>query len=747
MFMPVTPLPGVVRRLPFLALALSAACATPGGAQQAAAADRPRVDRLIFRGAESVAENELRASIATQPTRCRSTILRPICALTDWGVLLDEHYLDREELGLDELRLRVHYYRRGYRAAAVASEVRPRGRDVEVVFRIDEGPPTLIDAWSLEQTDEVLSGGRIRRADLPREGDPLDLLRIESGLADLAAAYGERGYLDAVLRDSIAVTADGLSARVALTLAPGSRSTLDTLDVRGNERITPGAIAEALRLRQGRVLRTNDVAASQRSLYESNLFHEARVVVPEQPDSAKRVEITVREAAPRAARVGMGFNTVEFIQAEARFTHYDWLGGSRRLDLRGTVGNLLARQLNDRGFFHDVLPPGPSTVDDDEFLRPTWQVSAEFRQPTFLSAANVFAIAAFAHRRTIPGIAVDEGFGGDVSVLRRLDFPTPISAAYRFEMATVLAGELYFCVNYGICAPATVDILRDRYRLSPLSLSFVDNRADDPIAPTTGYQLRAEIEHASELTRSDFDYHRFSAAGSYYHPLDLNRRQVLAGRLRLGWVHPTGASADPRENDEVSDALLHPRKRFYSGGSRSVRGYRENQLGPRVLTVDPVALVDENGGCTPATVANGTCDPAGAPHSAFLPRPVGARSVVEANVEYRFPLRESVQAAVFLDGAMIGDGIGELFRSGKRAITPGFGARWQSPVGPIRVDFGIRTSLVEELPVITEVRDEEGVRRLVRLETPRRFDPLEDAGFLDQILGRLVLHLSIGEAF
>ena len=96
----------------------------------------------------------------------------------------------------------------------------------------------------------------------------------------------------------------------------------------------------------------------------------------------------------------------------------------------------------------------------------------------------------------------------------------------------------------------------------------------------------------------------------------------------------------------------------------------------------------------------------------------------------------------------MGEGIRDLLGRGGRAVTPGFGARWTSPVGPVRIDLGIRPLVVEELAVVTEVTGEDGVPRLVRLDTPRRYDPLEDTrGFFGQVLGRHVLHLSIGEAF
>lgn len=705
-----------------------------------------RIESVTFPGAESLAESDLRASIETQETSCLSFLLRPFCALGDWSILRDVHYLDREAVREDEIRLRIHYYQRGFRAARVESEVRPNEDGVDVVFAVEEGPATRIEAWSLNQRGDVLSDRRIRRAMLPSEGDRLDLIRIAEGLADLAMAYGEAGYLDAELRDSIAVAPGGLRARVSIELEPGPRSTLEALDVEGNSRVSEGAIANALRLRQGRVLRTNDLAASQRSLYESNLFHEARVRVPEQADSAKRVQVTVREAPPRAARLGGGFNSVDFGQVEGQFTNYDFLGGSRRLDMRVTVGNLLAGQLNGATLFQDVLPRGPVAVDADEFLQPTWQASAEFRQPTFLSAANVVGFSVFGHRRTIPGIAVDEGYGGEVSITRRFDFPTPVTAAYRYERSTVLAGDLYFCVNYGICEPVTIDALRAPHGISPVSLSLVDNRADDPVAPSTGYRVRVDLEHASKVTASDFAYQRISAAGAYYMPLDLHRQRVLAGRLRVGWVRPLAGTAEAIGLDFEGD-LLHPRKRFYAGGSRSVRGYHENQLGPRVLTVDPNALI-ETGGCTEAEIAAASCDPSGVPVTEFHPRPVGGHSLVEANVEYRFPVNKSMQGAIFVDGAVIGGGLREFLRHGSRAVTPGFGARWGSPVGPIRVDLGIRPLVAESLPVVTQYEDEEGLLRIVRLEEPLAYDPLGDSPtFLDQVLGRLVLHLSIGEAF
>lgn len=740
----------VLSRCPSILLALLLLGATPVRAQVPAQEESPRVERITFRGADALRKAELRTRIITDETRCRGILFRPFCwVFPNSPLFVERHFLTREELPRDELRLRVHYFRRGYREAEVTSELRPRGRGVEVVFTIAEGPPTLVAATRVEQTRPVLSERRLRRLPLPREGRPLDLIRLDSARAELAELMGARGYLDAVVSDTILIA--DRSADVELTVETGPRSILEEIEIEGNRKVEESTMRRAMPLRIGEVLRSTDVVAAQRALYESNLFHEALVDVPEQADSAKRIEIAVREAPARGARLGGGFNTMEFVQTEGRFTHYNWMGGGRRLDLRATLGNLLAPQLNGTGIFRDVLPDDFGFGDEDAFLRPTWLVSAELMQPAFRSASNTVAASAFAHRRTVPGIVVDRGVGANLSFTRRLQPRSPATLNYRFEVTTVEAGDVYFCVNYGVCDVPTINALRARQRLSPLGVSFFSDRADDPLSPTRGYNARLDVEHASSFTVSDFRYNRIAGEATHYFPFR-EGRHVLAARARAGWVRPLESTSQAIGGG--IEALLHPRKRFYAGGSQSVRGYGENQLGPRILTISPEALREvcepdtPIAACDPNQVAVVDGDTVRITPDEFVPRPLGGSGLVEGNVEYRFPVWGAIGAAVFVDGAIVGDPASTIFSEGTGAITPGFGVRYMSPVGPIRVDLGIKPTLVEDLPVLTEEVDAEGNRRIVRLQTQRRYDPLEDsAGFFRQVLSRLTLHLSIGQAF
>jgi hypothetical protein len=152
-------------------------------------------------------------------------------------------------------------------------------------------------------------------------------------------------------------------------------------------------------------------------------------------------------------------------------------------------------------------------------------------------------------------------------------------------------------------------------------------------------------------------------------------------------------------------------------------------------------------------VATGSCDPniPGLPSTAFQPQPLGGNALAEGTVEYRFPLGKArgFTGAVFIDAAIIGTNqLSGLLNGATGAITPGFGVRFVTPVGPVRLDLGIRPTLVEDLPVVTQVTLPDGTSGLVTLATTRRFDPLDNAGgTLRAVLNRLRFHLAIGPPF
>ena len=732
-------------------------CTAGLGAQENDEREAPEVKDLKWSGVKAVSKDDLEESIETEETRCRSLLLTPFCLVSSWNLFKDKHYLDRTELRRDVLRIRVFYWKRGWRDAQVDTAVTPKDPGVRVEFKVTEGPPTRISSIRVERPANVLNDNDVRNAMKVRAGDPLNLIALDSSIVFLKGAMWDRGYGDADARvDTIVVDTATKSASIQASVDPKWLTTVGRISISGNERVSERTIRNSLTLKEGRLYKRQELITSQRNLYESNLFRRAVIIVPPQGDSVKHIEITVQEAPLREIRASAGFNTLEFGQVEGRLTRYNWFGGARRLDFRGALGNLFANTLNARFPFQEVLRRPVEREDADQYFSPTWQASADFTQPWFISPRNTLGASAFTHRRSAPGIFVEKGFGTSATFTRMLASRAPVSLTYRFELTRVEASDVYFCENFGICDPADITALRERQKLSPLALSFVTDRGNDPLDASRGYFARADFEHASAFTMSDYRYNRIS--GEYRQYKAFGRHAVLAWRARGGWVRALSSASEALIGEaSTANTILHPRKRFYAGGSQSVRGYGENQLGPRVLTIDPGKLLNVrvNGEdtlpalCTRDDLVAGSCDEAATlPSSDFEPRPVGGSTLLEGSVEYRFGLWRALDMAVFVDAAVVGEGDVSTLTRGTSAITPGFGFRYTTPVGPIRIDLGIKPRLAENLPIVTEVIDDDGVRRIVPLQQKKAYDPLEDSkSGLRQVLDRLTLHLSIGQAF
>ncbi|MDB4881618.1 MAG: surface antigen [Gemmatimonadetes bacterium] len=751
-----------------LVLVASAFAASSLEAQRAHRDDlpAPEVRKLELIGvSKAVDKAEIEQSIYTTATTCRTAVLFLFCKVGHYRGFESRHYLNRQELQRDVLRIRVLYYRHGYRETEVDTTVsRLNEKQVAVRFTIREGPPTLVTDVSVVHDSTLIPARRLRRLTLLQTGGPMDLFQLDSMRVGFTNEMWERGYADALVDTSSIVDPVARTAQVQLRVVPNHLTHVGQIVISGTNQVSNQTVLNSLSFRPGDVYKRSTVLESQRNLYESNLFKLATLQVPESFDSVKTVNVLLREAQLHEARISAGFNTVDYLQSEGRYTAYNLFGGARRLDLTATVGNLFAGSLNGAGIFHRTILDPTITGDSTDFLNPTWQASVQLQQPAWLRRPrNSLAIGGFAQRRSVPAVVIDRGYGGNLTFTRSLGLRAPASLNYRFEVTRVEAGDAYFCVNFGVCDTTTIGTLRSHQRLSPALLTAQVDRTDQPLSPTRGYTARAELEHASRATVSDYSYNRAYADGAMYMRFG-PRRAVLATHLRVGFVRPFAGL--------TGEAVLHPRKRFYAGGSQSVRGYGENQLGPRILTIPHGYLInavtaagtpcDANSDairlCDPNTVRDSTgTSPQPVGDDKFTPRPLGGTSIVEGSVEYRFPLpfMTNLGGAVFVDGAAVGervfDPLGGLTTlrdlvRGTGAITPGFGIRYYSAVGPIRVDVGINPSRAEDLAVVTELV-KNGKREIVPLDIPKRYSPTGTSTGIGALLNRLTLHLSIGQAY
>ncbi|MEJ2722703.1 MAG: outer membrane protein assembly factor, partial [bacterium] len=185
--------------------------------------------------------------------------------------------------------------------------------------------------------------------------------------------------------------------------------------------------------------------------------------------------------------------------------------------------------------------------------------------------------------------------------------------------------------------------------------------------PRSGGYRELRLDLAGGLLGGDNDFYSANTALQKYWPWS---RSVVAVRARIGYASAYGGSKDtgvPVEN------------RYFTGGSNSVRGFRENSLGPRELIPTPEGRLE---------LTN-----------------VGGDVLLVTNAELRFPLpllsRLRFSAAAFFDGGNAWASLSDISWRDFRPTAPkdevqptdywyslGAGLRYNTPVGPIRLDLG-----------------------------------------------------------
>ena len=173
-----------------------------------------------------------------------------------------------------------------------------------------------------------------------------------------------------------------------------------------------------------------------------------------------------------------------------------------------------------------------------------------------------------------------------------------------------------------------------RARLLMPGVDWTRIRADNEIRPSMGSRLSLELRGANDALVSDTSFVQAIARGKWIWSLPRGRRVLVRGQV--------GATAK-RAFDELPASV-----RFFAGGDDSVRGYGFESLGPR----------DAEGNV------------------------IGGSSLATGSFELEQPLRERWSLAFFVDSGNAFEGSRIDAQTGA-----GLGGRWQSPLGPIRIDL------------------------------------------------------------
>jgi len=671
-----------------------------------------RVRRVIFRGNKVIPNESLREMLtehirSNEPQPATPSLLADAVEMgpgkrhlgpPEWvhepaTVFVEEAWREAAELMTEA------YRERGFLEARVSfTRLRVEvGRRTAVAwFEVHEGPQMRVAEVRIEGGPQGFDG----RGLVPvKVGEPMSRDAVERGREALVTALGRKGYLFARADAEPNLAARGVS--LLYRLEPGPRVTVGRILVRGTARTNEEVVRATVRLKEDEVLDPDKLFESQRRLTLLNIFRQAtvRLEKPDVPEASKDIVVEVRERPRWEGEVAGGYFLAEGPRLGLDVSRSNVDG--RGLNLSGRL-KLNYIGWSAQGWEKASLARARCTAVPEECKAPEpYAWVRDFGGRAVLSAAQprlygllplevgarFDLIGERVHRPSYLSSRVAAVAGLDWSATRWLSF------GLQYE----LEGNLLERGDRQLSAPSRADQERLRFPTgffilnSLRSTASVDLR-DDPANPRRGLVVSTSAELMRDLrslpTTASGEptearpINGVKLMGNVNGYVPLPSRAVMALSVRGGTIVPL-----------EQESWVIGSKRFYLGGSSSLRGFREDGiLGEDRRTLLRRQLADcrslvHPAGCSPELLTILAGQP---------PTSEGGQVFTLAKGELRIPVGSSFDVGLFLEAGNLWEDL-EQFQFGVLRYSTGVGARYQTPVGPLSFDVGFNLDPDETL--------------------------------------------------
>ena len=584
--------------------------------------DRAYVTEVDFVGNDHLTSKELRKVMKTRKKNLLSFINK--------SGLFKEDEFDED---LDSLR--TYYNSKGYIDMSVKDVKfdRPKPKELKVTITVFEGIEYHVGKIDFSGNviftkDELRN---YRNFKVVRMGEGMvysprawaasgkepneELPALDNDIKRIRDLYGTRGYIDMQITPQRQANVESGKIDILYQIVENSQSYVEQIIIQGNNHTKDKVIRRELAVAPGQIY--DSVRADQSKKRLENLQYFEKVDISPQDTTVpnrKNMVVTVEEKRTGSVTFGAGFSSVDSLLGFVEITqgNFDifnfpyFTGGGEKFRVRLQYG--LERQ--------------------------DFEVS--FKEPWFLEQRLALGYDLFYHNATYLSNYYDQrNFGASVSLARAFGPFWSGSITY-----TLQDFDLYNFQNN-----PSPELLREQgYRTDSsitLGMSF-DNR-DSVLLSRKGVHADFSAEFAGGPLLGQTNIYKFQADAQKYILLPYDLILTIAG-----------ATGVVNYYDNSSEVPLFDR--FFLGGSRSIRGFSNRDIGP----------VDENN------------------------EPLGGNTMAYTNLELTFPIIDRVRGAIwndmgFLDARAFhySDAIGE----GDAAA--GVGLRLNLPIGPLRLDYGI----------------------------------------------------------
>jgi outer membrane protein assembly factor BamA len=541
-----------------------------------------------------------------------------------------------------------------------------------------EGPQTRVASLEIEG-NKAIATDALRAVVGSTPGQPYSTEDVASDRNNILALYYDDGFPKARFQEEVSPDAASSSApsgsatseasqsdrvRIVYHIIEGPRVEVAKVLLTGYQFTRPGIIARQVQVKPEGPLREGDVVDTQRRLYNLGVFTRVQIA-PQNPDGTdpnKVVVVDAQEGHRYTIGYGFGFE-VQRIGASCNTSsttttcdpNATKIGSSPRVIFEIARSNMFGRAqtLSFRA--------RASTLE--------YRGALGYTANNFLTNSNLsLQLTGFAEKTQDVTTFTSTRYEGALQLAQKV---SPWSALlYRYFYRHVSAANLKVELE-------EVPLLSQPTLVSGFGITYARDRRDNAADPTHGTFNTADVSVAATSLASSASFFRGFYQNSSY--TTFGRAFVFARSLRFGVEEPFGNTIEgngPFNPSQCTTTQVAPDQeviplpeRFFAGGGTSLRGFGLNEAGPR----DP---------CT-----------------GF---PVGGLALLVFNQELRFPMKlpfigNRLGGTIFYDGGNVYTDLNHInFHWSPPSVTElnyfshtvGFGLRYPTPVGPVRIDLG-----------------------------------------------------------
>jgi outer membrane protein assembly complex protein YaeT len=470
----------------------------------------------------------------------------------------------------------------------------------------------------------------------------------------MESAYQDLGYQTVVVEPRTEFSEGGTRVDVAFLVQEGSRVFVDRVLIVGNVRTSTDTIERELQTKPGDPFSTSAINESQRKLTSLGLFRRVQITeLRHAAETTRDLLVTIEESPPSTIGYGLGAEgrllarqdengvaTDQFDIAPRTFFEYgrkNLFGKNRSFNVFGSVS--LHLQGRDAA---------AGTADLTEY-----RVLGTYREPRLLNTATDGLVTATLEQQIRTSFDFRR-LSAAVQAAQRVSRAVSVTEAYAIQRTELLA------VKVSADDP-TFPLIgqlfsREPLRLSSFSSSVVRDTRNDAVNPTSGGYLSVNGQLAARAIGSQVGYAKSFITAQTFRAVPGSSGIVLAGSARFGMA----------AEFDLENPIPEP-ERFFAGGDTTNRGFSLDALGVRHEPADQQTdTIDKNG------------------------FPIGGNATVVLNGELRVPVRGGLSVVSFFDTGNVFQRVSQLSISEFRNAV-GFGVRYRSPFGPLRVDLGFKT--------------------------------------------------------